>query len=105
MAWDGRIPWLNNKPVSYVGSWEAKQPGFEWRDNKVFGDTLTFVRFSRGRSAVRAVFKSETYGCNLEMFISEFEILVPHLDAGVLQGTWKFAKKGANYGLVVALPA
>jgi len=99
MAWDGKIPFLNGKPLVYVSSWEEKQPDFQWRDNNSFQDVLTFTGFSRGRSAARGVFHSKTHNCSVEMFLTDLAPDMKLLVGGRLEGTFHFCKRGQNFGI------
>jgi len=96
MAWDGKIPFVNDKPLIYVDYWLKD---VEWRDNEPFEDILTFKTYSRGRSAARLVFLSKALKCNVEMFLGDFSSIVPLLQKGKLSGTFKFVKKGQNFGI------
>lgn len=98
MAWDGRIPFdEDGHPMVYAdGGWSKCA---EWRDNTPFEDTLTFKNFTRGRSAARAVFLSKALGCRVEMFLATLKTVIPNLVEGKLSGTWRFEKRGQNYGI------
>jgi hypothetical protein len=103
MAGTYEIPFLNGKPLSYVDSWtasSAKRHGgvFEWRARETVKDALQFVRLSRGRSSVKAVFMSEHYGCEVELFCTDFDDKVHEMVRGKLSGLFKFRKRGKNYG-------
>lgn len=75
MAWDGRIPYMDGRPMVYVDSWSESKPEFEWRNNDEFDDTLSFVRFTRGRSAARVDPRGEVEGGDL---------LAPEPETGIL---------------------
>jgi hypothetical protein len=99
MAWNKKIPYKGNKPMVYADKWDTEQPDFEWRENVEFDDTLHFRSFSRGRSAARGVFLSNHLGCHVEMFLGTLEPLVKTLKKGKLTGTFKFEKRGQNFGI------
>lgn len=99
MAWDGKIPFLDGKPLVYVASWEERQPGFQWRDNNSFQDVLQFDHFSRGRSAARAVFQSRMHNCPVEMFLTDLASDMKRMVDGRLEGIFQFCKRGQNFGI------
>lgn len=72
-----------------------------WKENHEFNDTLEFTHFTRGRSSVKAHFKSFTDGKLYEMFLTDFEkvLLSGKLDRTELSGWFTFCKRGANYGI------
>lgn len=72
-----------------------------WKENYEFNDTLEFTHFTRGRSSVKAHFKSFTDGKLYEMFLTDFEkvVLSGKLDHAELSGFFTFCKRGANYGI------
>lgn len=74
---------------------EVFVPNFE------FEDTLVFTHFSRGRSSVKAHFRSKYTEVRYEMFISDFEDVLKHNRIGNshIRGKFTFVKKGANYGV------
>lgn len=70
----------------------------EWRPNAPFRDTLTFDTYSRGRSAAYFHFKRSD-GTGVCMFLTDIEAAIPHMVAGKLTGTFRFTKRGQNYGV------
>ena len=70
-------------------------PNFE------FEDVLVFTHFSRGRSSVKAHFRSKYTEVKYEMFISDFEDVLKNNRIGnaYVKGKFTFVKKGANYGV------
>lgn len=73
---------------------EVFVPNFE------FEDTLIFEGFSRGRSSVKAHFKSQFTGKKYEMFISDLaDIIKANHFITKLSGRFTFVKKGQNYGI------
>lgn len=99
--WDGKIPWKKRED----GRWfvpdyaNERHRDVEWRDNEPFEDVLTFAGFSRGRSAARMVFKSRKLGVRVEMMLTHFSEVAKRMVAGQLQGQFKFAKRGTNFGI------
>ncbi|WP_316207418.1 hypothetical protein [Bradyrhizobium sp. SZCCHNR3118] len=88
----------------YAESWWVDLPngkyeraGPEWRDNVPFQSTLTYVGFSRGRSAAYLDFKRAN-GKLVTVFMKDFEAMVPHMIKGSVSGTFQFTKRGQNYG-------
>jgi len=77
-----------------------KKVGPEWRKNEPFHDSLTFVGFSRGRSAANLDFRREN-GTNVTVFLKEFCDMVPHMVGGVIKGKFQFTKRGQNYGCLL----
>lgn len=85
--------------------WEDKYPdarrvGPEWRKNDPFDDALTFIGFSRGRSAANLDFKRSD-GTMVTVFLKEFCDMVPHMVGGVVRGRFQFTKRGQNYGCLL----
>lgn len=74
-----------------------------WKENYEFDDVLEFTHFTRGRSSVKAHFKSLSDGKLYEMFITDFEkmLLAGRLDRAQVCGRFTFCKRGANYGIKV----
>lgn len=68
-----------------------------WQPNAPFTDSLTFVRFERGRSAAHAILKRST-GAEVTVFLTDFEEMVPMFDAGVVDSVFVFCKRGSSYG-------
>lgn len=77
----------------YPESWR----GLEWRPNDQFTETLTFQDYRRARSAAYFVF-ARIDGTLVTMFLKDFEEVVPHMVKGVVTGTFRFVKRGQNYG-------
>lgn len=73
-----------------------------WETNKVFKVEIKFIKFSQGRSSVKARFKDIKTGREYEMFFSDFEYLVQSeiLSYGYYLDYFHFEKRGANWGLV-----
>ena len=73
---------------------EVFVPNFE------FEDTLIFEGFSRGRSSVKAHFKSQFTGKKYEMFISDLgDVIKANYFITKLSGRFTFVKRGQNYGI------
>lgn len=73
----------------------------EWKDNHTFKDTLTYVGYGRGRSAVTFTF-SRTDGRKVTMFVSDMDDVIKHLVSGKITGEFTFSKRGQNYGCKLA---
>lgn len=67
------------------------------KDNFVFQDTLTFIGFSRGRSAAYAEFQRSS-GSTVVVFLTDLDAMMLHLHAGHITGFFTFCKRGMNYG-------
>lgn len=73
----------------------------EFDMNYEFKDTLTFDSGTKGRSSVSFTFTGRNICKTYEMFFSDFITMVKENDLkkGVISGTWRFVKKGANIGV------
>lgn len=113
---DYKIPWGYNyqyeqiEPQYYPENWHewvedengeghsyVHEP--EMRDNTPFIDTLECIDYGRGRSAAYFRFKSLLTGIHYYMFLSDLMAIIPLMQEGRISGTFKFAKKGQNYGI------
>ena len=72
----------------------------EWRENKPFFATIAFQRITKGRSAVRGVFRDASSGAEYTMFLTELVETIPLLQGGEYTAKFRFVKRGANFGLV-----
>lgn len=79
--------------LHYPESWKE----MVWRDNTPFETTLTYDGYSRGRSAAYLGFKT-TEGKGVTVFMTDFEAMVPRMVKGEVTGTFRFTKRGQNYG-------
>jgi hypothetical protein len=103
MAYGGKIPFdQHGCPMPYVG---YRESGVIWEENKPFHAQLSFVRFERGRSAVRALYvKDDDSTYEAAMFLSDFEKVIQRgLAPQHLTGRFEFVKRGANYGIKLLL--
>ena len=76
-----------------------------WKQNEVFEANLRVESFSRGRSAANFNVKNMQTGAEYTMFLTDFlDLLQKHvLDHGETPRLkWCFAKRGANYGIMMA---
>jgi hypothetical protein len=73
---------------------------FDWEENKVFNDTLTYIDYGRGRSSVTFYFKGID-DAQYPMFLTDMSSLLLNKDIidGKVTGTWTFVKRGKNYGI------
>lgn len=74
-----------------------------WVDNFEFVDTLTYVEYHQGRSAVGFTFK-RTDETTVNVFISDFSAMLPFMKLGTIAGRFTFVKKGKNYGCTMIEP-
>lgn len=97
---------LAGKPREVKGSlidYDNRSGNVEYIENKVFGDTLTFEGYSRGRSS--AVFNFvDSNGATYQMFMTDIDNLLKSKDLinRQVKGTWTFCKRGQNYGIKLA---
>lgn len=73
----------------------------DWYDNFEFNDTMQFSHFECGRSAVHIIFWSKKDERKYQMFLTDFERIVPKLENGVINGSFTFCKRGQNYGVML----
>jgi hypothetical protein len=73
-------------------------PRVDWRQNDPFDDRLTFMSFSRGRSAAYMHFERAN-GKTVCMFLTDLADAIPHMAGGVIEGRFQFTKRGTNYGV------
>ena len=76
---------------------QRERVGPDWRPNDPFEDTLTYVGFSRGRSAAYFNFKRAD-GKSVTVFLKEMDEMLPHMVNGKVSGVFRFVKRGENYG-------
>jgi len=90
------------KHVPFSGDvMEGYEPGWNegfWTPFTEFTARMKFQHFSRGRSSVKLVLEDEN-GITYEMFAVDGQRFIQEATLGALEGTWTFAKRGANYGL------
>ena len=72
-------------------------------DNFEFNDTLTYVTYHTGRSAINFEMK-RTDGTTVNVFISDLNIMLPHMSRGQITGRFTFVKKGGSYGCMYLGP-
>lgn len=82
--------------------WNPRIPP-TWVDNFVFVDTLTYFHYTQGRSSIGFTMK-RTDGTTVNVFISDFHQMLPHLSRGQITGRFTFVKKGSNYGCMFLGP-
>ena len=68
-----------------------------WRDNEPFEDTLTYMSYSRGRSAAYFNFR-RLDGTSVTVFMTDIDEMIPHIHGGKIRGRFQFSKRGQNYG-------
>jgi len=75
-----------------------------WRPNEVFSGSLRLEDMERGRSAARFIWRSDD-GRTYPMFMSGLlDLVKTHgiQPGGLVHTRWTVAKRGSNFGLVVA---
>ena len=82
----------------YVGEYpNHKAVGPNFVDNFEFTDTLTYRTYGKGRSSIGfEMVRSD--GTTVNMFVSDFHIVISHMVNGKVTGRFTFIKKGMNYG-------
>lgn len=95
-----------NKVGNYKIPFDAKgsqlhYPGSsnDWRENSEFDTKLIYVGYQRGRSAAYFIFKRPN-GQQVTMFLKEFDSIASKMIKGVLSGSFRFIKRGENYGVL-----
>jgi hypothetical protein len=98
---DYKIPFnsLTNQMLSYPEPWQHMQEIIVWKDNIEWDDELQYETYSRGRSAINFIFKSNITGTQYLMFVSDFDNVVPFMIQGKLKGRFICHKQGCNYGM------
>lgn len=93
--WDGKVPFNKEGDLlHYPSTWTLH----EWRDAALFEATLKYIDYARGRSAAYMIFANEE-GKEFTVFLTDFNDLVPEMVHGKVSGTWKFVKRGRNFGI------
>ena len=91
---DFKVPFdEDGNQVAYFEEWL----GHVERDNFEFDNVLEYEGFVRGRSAARIVFR-KTDGKTVQVFLKDFEAMVPYMDCGRVSGRFTFCKRGENFG-------
>jgi len=72
-----------------------------WKPNFEFEDKLKYLCYSRGRSSAKIHFQSEATNKKYEMFLTDFDDLMKGqgFNKNIVEGTFTFCKRGANYGI------
>lgn len=86
----------NGNQLEYYNLYNNSFPTLQ--DNYEFNDTLLYQTYGRGRSSITFVFKRQSTGKNVSMFVSDLHNAIPYLRNGCLSGKFTFVKKGRNYG-------
>lgn len=90
-----QIPFDNDgNQKHYPESWK----GLQWKDNYEFDDELHFTTYGRGRSAAYFIGAMASNGMTVNVFITDFMDLMPHMVHGKVTGKFSFVKRGQNYG-------
>jgi len=115
MAWDKRVPFAEDGSlVTYVFARleEGIKAGTSyprvtvtWKDLFEFEGRLKLEGMTRGRSAARFIWSDEK-DCKYEMFMADMVKLIQSgavIEDGCCFTKWTFTKRGANFGVTVAL--
>lgn len=96
------------KPVYVEGTLIRRKPDYggnnvKWVSNKVYKDTLEFVRIHDSGNSVGAGFIDAT-GAQFYMFLSDFEEVLLNLDMvdSKVTGYWTYVKKSRYFGIRMA---
>ena len=92
-----QIPFIDELPLTSANLKLGNTP-VEWQENEPFEDTLQFVGFVTGWTT-RAIWFSDTFAAEVEMFLGDFEKVVPDIYAGVLRDTFVFVQVRDRYGI------
>ena len=89
--------------------WEGNSFDEEVDANKTYNLDLTFLSYSRGCSSAVLIYvptdklkeyKDGSYGkLHYNVFMSDVEYIILNSIKGRIKGTFRFVKKGQNYGL------
>lgn len=87
------------RPGHALDKWDQQRATY-WKPAAPFKTTLTLDRLERGRSAARFIWK-DSVGREFPMFGQWLCDAIKKADLykGNLNGTWGFAKRGANYSI------
>ena len=67
-------------------------------DNFEFIDTLEYVSYNTGRSAIGFIFRLASSGTLVNVFITDMSKMLLKMVEGKISGKFTFCKRGANYG-------
>ena len=99
MTWDRKIPFdTKGNMLSYSGP--GALPIHEWRPAEPFETTLTYYKYSRGRSSALLWFK-DPEGRLYPFFMADADEVIPLLQGGVIRGRFEGRKLGTNFGLTL----
>ena len=118
MSYDGGIPYEADRTVAatlpaYSDGMELlydySESGHSWNKDKLYACRfehvpldLTFMGFSRGRSAVTLYWLDEETDTMYPMFMKDFSaILTENYAANPMHGHFTAVKRGANYGIAM----
>jgi hypothetical protein len=104
MAKEILFPFLDGKLLSFADKYyHGRLPNFEWRQNEIFEDTITYVTYSRGRSSALLIFKRQSNGEQVEFFMTDGNDLIPLLVNGSYTGKFTYTKRGRNHAVKAVL--
>jgi hypothetical protein len=104
--YDGTIPFcpLTGDQFHFAGRWELDHLHAVMKPNEIFIDTLTVERVERGRSAAYFIFRRETTGSKVIVFLRDALDMMRGMVNGKITGSFVFCKRGANYGCKLVAP-
>jgi hypothetical protein len=82
----------------YAGPWEINHKHAVMRPNAIFIDTLSIEGMERGRSAAYFIFRRQTTGAKVIVFMTDAVDLMEVMEKGKVTGSFVFCKRGSNYG-------
>lgn len=102
MAGDYMIPFdTDGNQLDYPLPTYGAVPRTVWMANAYFGDTLTYDGWGRGRSSVTFYWRRSN-GKRVTMFLTDMDTVLPLMRDGKIRGTFRFCKRGQNYGCQMA---
>lgn len=100
MAWDNKIPLDNlGNQIHTVSYYDKNNKNLTWIDNSTHKDELRFDKIYKNYNGASYAVFNNIHGLKRFMFMSDFSDAIPKITLGVLQGNFKFTKKGTKFGI------
>jgi hypothetical protein len=101
--YDGKIPFQKKDGITHLLHFEGSPHWYDievtFVDNYIFEDTLHYINYYTGRSAIIFEFESKE-GNIYTMFLTHFnDLLKNKKPVWEITGRWTFTKCGVNYGI------
>lgn len=97
------FPFIHDTMLDYCNAYIENRPGFSWKPNEVFKDTIKYQGYSRGRSSALLKFTRKSNGETLSFFMTDADDLIPLLIHGEYTGWFTRTKRGTNYATKATL--